>query len=113
MLQYLLLVLSRKTARERGSPANRVGSEPTSNLRRVANTGSSSKRKRPAFPSLSLPKSGGPSQPQQMAEASPNPKPRKQTRRARVGSDVGESRFLSVLMRSLKVPNHVRGRCPE
>jgi hypothetical protein len=69
-------------------------SEPASNLRHVVDTGSLSKRKRPAFPSLALPDSGGPSQPQRMGEASPNPKPRKQTRRARVGSDVGEFIFV-------------------
>lgn len=74
----------------------RADSEPASDLRHVANTGSSSKRKRPTFvTSLSLPDSGGPSQqPQRMAEASPNPKPRKQTRRARVGSGVGELIFF-------------------
>ncbi|KAI0284700.1 hypothetical protein BGY98DRAFT_530111 [Russula aff. rugulosa BPL654] len=76
----------------------RADSEPASNLRHVADTGSSSKRKRPTFPSLSLRDSNGPSQPQRMAEASPNPKPRKQTRRARVGLGVGEFIFLFFLV---------------
>ena len=61
---------------------SRAGSEPTSTLRRVSNTGSSSKRKRSAFPSHSL------QDPRGMIEASPNPKSRKQTR---TGSDTGES----------------------
>src|SRR6267154_1588742 len=119
MLQRLSLAPLQKIARERGSiTANlcvlrylslfsltdrswiqsswtRADSEPASNLRHVADTGSSSKRKRPIFPSLSLPDSGGPSQPQRMAEASPNPKPRKQTRGARVGLDVGKFVFFS------------------
>ena len=98
------------------SPWTRAGSEPASNLQHVADTSSSSKRKRPAFSSLSIPDSGGPSQPQRMAEASPNPKPRKQTRRARMGLDVGKFIFFffGVLIGSLiLMPNHVRGRCPE
>jgi hypothetical protein len=117
MLQRLSLVLLQKMVRERGSATaslcvsrylslfsltdrsrnqpswTRAGSEPASNLRHVADTGSSSKRKRPTFSSLSLPDFGGPSQPQRMAEASPNPKLRKQTRRARVGLDVGKFFF--------------------
>lgn len=118
MLQRLLLVLLQKMVRERGpttanlcvsrylslfsltdrswnqSSWTRADSEPASNLRHVADTGSSSKRKRPIFPSLSLPDSGGPSQPQRMAEASPNPKSRKQTRGARVGLDIGKFSFF-------------------
>jgi hypothetical protein len=53
-----------------------------------------------------------------MAEASPNPKPRKQTRRARMGLDAGKFYLffflVVVLIGSLiLMPNHVRGRCPE
>ncbi|KAI0252922.1 hypothetical protein BJV78DRAFT_1197657 [Lactifluus subvellereus] len=67
---------------------SRVGSEPPSDSRQAANTGSSSKRKRSAFPSLSLHDIDGPNQSQRIAEASPNPKPCKQTCRTRFGSDV-------------------------
>ncbi|KAI9444205.1 hypothetical protein H4582DRAFT_2190730 [Lactarius indigo] len=63
---------------------SRAGSEPTSSSRRASNPGSSSKRKRPAFPSHSLPDSRG------MIEASPNPKSRKQTRTAPTCSDTEE-----------------------
>jgi hypothetical protein len=100
---------------ENQSSWTRAGSEPAADLLHVANTGSSSKRKRPTLPSLSLPDSGGPSQLQRMAEASPNPKPRKQTRRSRVGSGVGEFIFFLDLLigSSIIMPDHVRGRCPE
>ncbi|KAH9049324.1 hypothetical protein EDB84DRAFT_1453445 [Lactarius hengduanensis] len=63
---------------------SRASSEPTSSSRRASNVGSSSKRKRPAFPSHSLPDSRG------MIEASPNPKSRKQTRTAPTCSDTEE-----------------------
>jgi hypothetical protein len=74
------------TSQSRGS---RAGSEPISSSRRGSNPGSSSKRKRSAFPSQNLQDSLG------MIEASPNPRSRKQTRTAPVGSDTGQSVSLN------------------
>ncbi|KAH9958013.1 hypothetical protein BC827DRAFT_1221608 [Russula dissimulans] len=66
----------------------RAGSEPTSSLRYVANIGSSSKRKRPSFPSLTLHEIDVSSRLHRAAEEGHSFKPRKQTRRSRVESDV-------------------------
>ncbi|KAI9458933.1 hypothetical protein BJY52DRAFT_406246 [Lactarius psammicola] len=63
---------------------SRAGSEPTSSSRRASNAGSSSKRKRSAFPSHSLQDSRA------MIEASPNPRSRKQTRTAAACSETEE-----------------------
>ncbi|KAI0287106.1 hypothetical protein BC826DRAFT_1046517 [Russula brevipes] len=67
---------------------SRAGSESAS---QSPNSGSSSKRKRSAFPSLSTNHLRTPNQSQRSVEASPNPKPRKQTRTSRVESDAEDT----------------------
>ncbi|KAI0264614.1 hypothetical protein BC834DRAFT_1042177 [Gloeopeniophorella convolvens] len=84
---------ARPTTSRQSSSWTRAGSEPIAATRTAATTdpGSSSKRKRPIFPSITSRDIDLPNRPQ-ISEASPNPKARKQTRRVRVGSDVEEDR---------------------